>query len=145
EVTARLGGKRGQRRRLERECARGLPEVRCSVVALRGGALYNLYKYRLFRDLRLVFAPEAEAAFFGGDLDNFEFPRHDLDVAFVRAWQGGGAAATPHFFRWSARGPREGELIFWPRESRSPRTLRQRPSRPHPAAAQRRRADHRAR
>ncbi|MGZ3459691.1 MAG: S46 family peptidase, partial [Archangium sp.] len=97
--------------KLEKDCATS-DAVRCSVVTLYQGGRYSLYKYRHYTDVRLVFAPEAAAATFGGDPDNFEFPRYDLDAAFVRIYDQGQPAQTPHWFRFSAHGPREGELTF---------------------------------
>ncbi|HYX91540.1 MAG TPA: S46 family peptidase [Myxococcaceae bacterium] len=97
--------------RIERECARG-DEVRCDVVMLYKGGLFNLYRYRRFQDVRLVFAPEHAIAFFGGDPDNFEFPRYDLDVSFLRIYENGKPAKSDHFFRWSAAGAHKGELVF---------------------------------
>jgi hypothetical protein len=102
---------RGEIARLEKACQTS-EAVRCEVVTLYQGGLYHLYAYHRFTDVRLVFAPELAAAFFGGDPDNFEFPRYDLDVAFLRAWEGGRPAATPAFFRWSASGARDGALTF---------------------------------
>jgi hypothetical protein len=69
--------------RIEQECATSA-DVRCDVVTLYRGGVYNLYKYQRFQDVRLVFAPEMSIAFFGGDPDNFNFPRYDLDLAFLR-------------------------------------------------------------
>jgi hypothetical protein len=87
-------------------------DLRCEVVELYGGAVQHLYRYRRWQDVRLVFAPELAIAFFGGDPDNFEFPRWNLDAAFLRVYEGGRPAATPRFFPWSAAGAREGELVF---------------------------------
>ncbi|MFL5343532.1 MAG: S46 family peptidase [Hyalangium sp.] len=97
--------------KVEKECATS-DEVRCDVVTLYQGGQYNLYKYRRFQDVRLVFAPEHAIAFFGGDPDNFEFPRYDLDVSFVRVYQDGKPATTENYFPWSKAGAKEGELTF---------------------------------
>src|SRR5438132_2273037 len=97
---------------IEKECAAGNDRLRCDVVELYHGGQYSLYKYKRFQDVRLVFAPEFEIAFFGGDPDNFNFPRYDLDVGFIRAWEDGKPARTDHFFKWSTSGAKEGELTF---------------------------------
>ena len=97
---------------LEKECAAGSDKVRCDVVELYHGGQYSLYKYKRFQDVRLVFAPEFAIAFFGGDPDNFNFPRYDLDVSFIRAYEDGKPARTEHYFKWSPNGAKEGELTF---------------------------------
>jgi len=97
--------------KIEKECATS-DQVRCDVVTLYQGGKYNLYKYRRFQDVRLVFAPEHAIAFFGGDPDNFEFPRYDLDVSFVRVYQDGKPAQIANYFKWSKGGAKEGELTF---------------------------------
>ena len=79
---------------------------------LFSGERYDLYQYKKYTDLRLVFAPEFGIAFFGGDPDNFTYPRYDLDIAFLRAYENGKPAATPHFLKWSADGVKDGELVF---------------------------------
>jgi hypothetical protein len=99
--------------KLEKSCTTGA-DVRCDVVTLYQGGKYNLYKYQRFQDVRLVFAPEHAIAFFGGDPDNFEFPRYDLDVTFARVYKDGKPAKTPHYFKWSDKGAQEGELTFVP-------------------------------
>ncbi|HEX8437624.1 S46 family peptidase [Archangium sp.] len=99
--------------KLEKTCTTGA-DVRCDVVTLYQGGKYNLYKYQRFQDVRLAFAPEHAIAFFGGDPDNFEFPRYDLDVTFVRVYKDGKPAKTPNYFKWSDKGAKEGELTFVP-------------------------------
>lgn len=96
---------------IERACQTS-ESIRCDVVTLYQGGLYHLYTYRRFTDVRLVFAPELAVASFGGDPDNFEFPRYALDVAFLRVYEGGKPARTTEWFRWSPDGAKEGELVF---------------------------------
>ncbi len=86
--------------------------LRSDVVSLFQGGAYHLYRYQQYTDVRLVFAPDAQAAAFGGDPDNFEFPRYCLDFCFFRAYQNGKPAQTPHFLKWQAAGAAEGELVF---------------------------------
>jgi hypothetical protein len=86
--------------------------LRSDVVTLYQGALYHLYRYKKYTDVRLVFAPEQAIASFGGDVDNFEFPRFDLDVCFFRAYEDGKPVKPSHHFIWSDRGPAEGDLVF---------------------------------
>ena len=97
--------------RIEKECATSA-DLRCDVVTLYRGGVYNLYKYRRFQDVRLVFAPEFAIAFFGGDPDNFNFPRYDLDLSFLRVYQGGKPATLEHHFNWSTGGAKDGEVTF---------------------------------
>jgi hypothetical protein len=85
---------------------------RCSVVALYRGGQFKLYVYRLYTDVRLAFAPEDRAATFGGDPDNFNFPRFAIDAAFIRLYENGRPAATPVHFRWNASRPTEGQPVF---------------------------------
>jgi hypothetical protein len=86
--------------------------LRSDVVTLFQGGAYHLYRYRRYTDVRLVFAPEKAVASFGGDVDNFEYPRFDLDVCFFRVYEGGKPLAVKHYFRWSTKGPAEGDLVF---------------------------------
>ncbi len=86
--------------------------LRSDVVTLYNGGLYHLYRYKKYTDVRLVFAPEKQIASFGGDVDNFEYPRMNLDIAFFRAYENGSPAKTPNFFKWSESGPAGGDLVF---------------------------------
>ena len=88
--------------------------VRCQVVALYHGGLYDLYRYKRYDDVRLAFAPEFSVAQFGGDPDNFNFPRFDFDVGILRAYENGSPAASPDYLRWSENGSKAGELVFVP-------------------------------
>ncbi len=81
-------------------------------VELYQGGEYWLYRYRTFKDVRLVCAPEEPIAFFGGDPDNFEFPRHDLDFAIFRIYDKGAPLKPEHWLRWSAGGVNDGDLVF---------------------------------
>lgn len=86
--------------------------LRSDVVTLYQGGKYHLYRYKKYTDVRLVFAPEQQIAFFGGDTDNFEYPRFNFDVCFFRAYEEGKPAHPRHFLHWSPEGPREGDLVF---------------------------------
>ncbi|HEX6309064.1 MAG TPA: S46 family peptidase [Longimicrobiales bacterium] len=99
--------------RIEQECAQQSGST-CQVVPLYQGGQYQLYRYRRYAPVKLVFAPELQAGFFGGDPDNFTYPRYALDVAFVRAYDADGTspAATPHHFEWDADGAAENELVL---------------------------------
>ena len=85
--------------------------LKCEVVSLYSGGEYWLYCFKRYTDIRLVMAPEEQAAFFGGDYDNFTFPRHDLDFTFLRAYENGKPASTPNYFKWSESGPKENEFV----------------------------------
>ena len=95
---------------LESECS--VNGLRCDVVTLYSGALYHLYKYKKYSDIRLVMAPEFSIAFFGGDPDNFEYPRYDLDISFFRAYENDQPAKTPEYLKWSKTGIKDGDLVF---------------------------------
>jgi V8-like Glu-specific endopeptidase len=86
--------------------------TRCQVVTLYGGGQFKLYTYHKYSDVRLVWVPEAQAAQFGGDPDNFNFPRYALDASFLRAYEGGKPASTPTHLTWTARAPIDGEATF---------------------------------
>ncbi len=97
--------------RIEKECT-ARTSNRCEVVTLYSGGEYNLYEYKKYNDIRLVFAPEADIAAFGGDPDNFSYPRYCLDFAFLRAYENGRPAGVKEYLRWSREGVQDGELIF---------------------------------
>lgn len=86
--------------------------LRCDVVTLYRGGRYHLYYYKKYTDVRLVFAPEQQAAFFGGDADNFEYPRYDLDITFFRVYENGQPAHIDDFLTWNPQGTQEGDLVF---------------------------------
>ena len=86
--------------------------LRSDVVTFYNGGEYWLYQYKAYTDVRLVFAPEQQAAFYGGDPDNFTYPRYDLDMALFRVYDNGKPLHTDNFFKWSAKGAAPGELIF---------------------------------
>lgn len=87
-------------------------DLRCDVVTLYRGGAYHLYRYKRYTDIRLVFAPEIGAAFFGGDSDNFEYPRHCLDMTFFRVYENGQPLRSEHYLKWSKTGVQDQDLIF---------------------------------
>ena len=118
DVTAKVNaaGEEGQKRRaamtaLEKECGQKSGN-RCDVVTLFAGGQYALYEYKKYTDIRLVFAPEASVAAFGGDPDNFNYPRYCLDFAFFRAYEKGKPVESPNFLKWSKKGAADKELTF---------------------------------
>jgi len=86
--------------------------LRSDVVTLYQGGLYHLYCYKRYDDVRIVFAPEQQMAFYGGDPDNFEYPRFDLDICIFRAYENGEPAKIEHYLKWNSSGPSDGELTF---------------------------------
>src|SRR5262249_15098426 len=124
DVTARIGkateGKSGDALAAALRAETGAIEkacqvdarTHCQVVGLYRGGLYNLYRYRRWTDVRLVFLPENAISKFGGDPDNYEYPRWTLDVSFFRVYDDGKPATTPEYFRWSKTGASDGDLVF---------------------------------
>lgn len=98
--------------RLESECSKGEAAKRCDVVTLFHGARFHLYEYRRFQELRMVFAPEFQMAAFGGDPDNFNFPRYGFDAAFVRLYVKGAPVKTPEHLKWAKQGAKENDVVF---------------------------------
>jgi hypothetical protein len=96
---------------VEKDCAAKTGDV-CSVVRLFAGGRYDLYRYKRYSDVRLVFAPEYTAAFFGKERDSISYLRYGLNVAFLRVYENGKPAATPDYLKWAADGVREGDLVF---------------------------------
>ncbi len=98
--------------RIEQEACGGDAKMRCQVVSLYRGGQFKLYKFRRYTDVRLAWAPEDRAATFGGDLDNFSFPRFAIDAAFIRLYEDGRPVETPTHFTWTADQPVEGTPVF---------------------------------
>ena len=98
--------------RIEQEACGTATDKRCQVVTLYRGGQFKLYTYKKYTDVRLAFAPEDRAATFGGDLDNFSFPRFAIDAAFIRLYENGQPVETPNHFIWNADKPVEGSPVF---------------------------------
>jgi peptidase S46-like protein len=120
DVRSALAGKTGdeankalhaKEAQLQQACGSD-PGSRCDVVSLYHGGVYDLYRYKRYSDVRLVFAPEFSIAQFGGDPDNFNFPRFDFDIGLLRAYEGDKPAASPDYLHWSANGSKDGDLVF---------------------------------
>ena len=98
---------------IEKECAASTG-LKCEVVTLYSGGEYWLYRNKKYTDIRLVFAPEQDIAYFGGDYDNFTYPRWNFDITFFRVYENGQPLKSTHYLKWSTTGAAEGELIFAP-------------------------------
>src|SRR5947209_3491491 len=86
--------------------------LRSDVITLYQGGAYQLYRYKRYDDVRIVFVPEQQMAFYGGDPDNFEYPRFDLDICIFRVYENGQPAKIDNYLKWNSRGPSDGELTF---------------------------------
>jgi hypothetical protein len=125
DVTARVAGavqpgmdaasaeraRRAEINNIEKESS-DKTSLRSDVVTLYNGGQYHLYRYKRYTDVRLVFAPQKSIAFFGGDPDNFEYPRYDLDICFFRVYENDKPVHVDNYLRWSESGAAEGDLIF---------------------------------
>jgi len=100
-----------KRAELEQSCGSDA-SVRCDLVSLYHGGIYDLYRYKRYNDVRLVFAPEFSVAQFGGDPDNFNFPRFDFDIGLLRAYEGDKPVASRDYLHWSPNGTKDGDLVF---------------------------------
>jgi hypothetical protein len=98
--------------KIQKEACGDDRKLTCQVISFYRGGKYALYKFRKYEDVRLAFAPEFQAAFFGGDPDNFNFPRYALDAAFLRAYEDGKPVSTPNHLKWNPEAPAEGEVTF---------------------------------
>lgn len=99
--------------KIQQEACAGDAKFNCQVISFYRGGKYALYKFRKYDDVRLVFAPENQAAFFGGDPDNFNFPRYALDAAFLRAYEDGRPVNVGNnYLRWNPNAPAEGDVTF---------------------------------
>jgi hypothetical protein len=99
--------------RTELERPDSASRMRYQVVEFYNGGRYSRYGYKRYDDVRLVFAPEQQIAFFGGDPDNFNYPRYNLDFSLFRVYDQNGQPMRPaNYLRWSATGAREGDAVF---------------------------------
>jgi len=112
EGTAFAQARGAETQKIQQENCGEDAKLTCQVISFYRGGRYALYKFRKYDDVRLAFAPEFQAAFFGGDPDNFNFPRYALDAAFLRAYEDGRPVATPNHLKWNPNAPQEGDATF---------------------------------
>jgi hypothetical protein len=115
-MTSRVASQQVQQRaleidRIQKECAKDATTI-CEVVTFYQGGMYSLYTYHRWTDIRLVMAPEGDIAFYGGDPDNFTYPRYDLDLTLLRVYENGQPLHPTDFLKWSVAGAADGELVF---------------------------------
>jgi hypothetical protein len=111
DSAARSASQKKSIAKLEKECAERTA-LRCDVITFYAGQVFGLYRYKKYTDVRLVFAPEADIAFYGGDPDNFTYPRYDLDISFFRVYDDGQPAKIDHYLTWNPKGIAESDLVF---------------------------------
>ncbi len=105
--------KKAEQSRIEKECMGDAGDMRrCDIVELYNGGEYHVYQYNRYQDVRLVFAPEYAAGFFGGDPDNFNFPRYNLDMGLLRVYENGKPIANTNWFPINTKGAKENELVM---------------------------------
>jgi hypothetical protein len=110
--TGKITARSDKMKEIEKANSDETKKIRAQVVTFYNGGKYSLYLYRQFNDIRLVFTPELQAAHFGGEYDNFTYPRYAFDCSFIRVYEDGKPYRTEHFYKWSQKGADEGELVF---------------------------------
>jgi hypothetical protein len=111
EAAKRNAAQKKSMAHLEKGCAER-SKLRCDVITFYAGQMFGLYKYKKYTDVRLVFAPESDIAFYGGDPDNFNYPRYDLDICFFRVYEGNQPVKTAEYLAWNPAGIAEGDVVF---------------------------------
>ena len=111
DAAARNAAQQAASARIEKACTEEAG-LRCDVIELYAGGVYNLYRYKKYTDVRLVFAPESAVAFYGGDPDNFTYPRYCLDISFFRVYENDRPVRTENYLTWNIDGIREGDVVF---------------------------------
>ena len=111
EAAKRNAAQKKSTARIEKECTER-SKLRCDVITFYAGQIFGLYKYKKYTDVRLVFAPESDIAFYGGDPDNFNYPRYDLDICFFRVYENNQPVKTANYLTWNPVGIAEGDVVF---------------------------------